>query len=371
MNDAWQRAMDEAAALTRAGRLAEATALIQQTLREAAPTAEPAAPAAQATAADPRADVIDIEARVVDDAPAAPDAAAPPAKATGAPPPGSFTRGQHRGPTGERAYRLFRPHNPPADGRPPPLLVMLHGCTQTPEDFAAGTRMNALADARGWWVLYPAQSRAANRHACWNWFLPSEAQRAGGETSLLADMTSRTVAAHGLDPQRVYAAGLSAGAAMALALGATHPALIAAVGVHSGLAFGSAHDLPSALAAMHQTRPGLPLTRPLRSIIFHGDQDSTVHPGNADEVLSQVLATGSHSALAVDPASVEREVWQAPGARRCTRSRYRGAQGRVDAELWLIHGAGHAWSGGSPSGSFTEASGPDASAEMLRFFDGP
>ncbi len=356
MNEQWRQAMAEATALTRDGRLGEATARIQQALQADAGGAG-AAPAAAP------GEVLDVEARVLADVDAPRTDTA--RSADPGPAPGSFSRGRHRGPAGERAYRLFRPHHPPPDGRAPPLLVMLHGCTQTPEDFATGTAMNTLADTRGWWVLYPAQSRAANRQGCWNWFLPAHTQPGQGEASLIAELSRHVMTAHGLDPTQVAVAGLSAGGAMALALAATHPEVFCAAGVHSGLPYGCAHDLPSALAAMRQGAPGRPLPRPVRTIIFHGDQDTTVHPANADEVLRQVLGAGPQTP---ESGRMEIEHRQAPGARACTRRLHRDAAGRTDAEQWIIHGGGHAWSGGHAHGSFTEPPGPDASAEMLRFF---
>lgn len=366
MNEKLQEALQRASQLTRAGRLADATAAIQLALgRGGRPP--PAAP----RPAD--ADIIDVEARVVGESPIAEErssgADATTAGPFAAPPPGSFTTGRFRNRAGQRDYKLFRPHGAPADGRPPALVVMLHGCTQDPDDFAAGTRMNQLADARGWWVLYPAQSAQANGSGCWNWFKPADQQRGGGEPAILAGMTSETVARHGLDRSRVFVAGLSAGGAMAVTLAATHPELVAAVGVHSGLPHGGAHDLVSALAAMRQGAAAHAPPHRVRTIVFHGDQDHTVHPCNGHAVARQAHAEPAPPG-ARDDSAIETERARVPGGHAYTRTLHRDAEGRVDAEHWLIHGAGHAWSGGSTAGSYTDPRGPDASAEMLRFFEG-
>jgi poly(hydroxyalkanoate) depolymerase family esterase len=373
MNDKLQAAMQRATELTRSGRLNEASAAIQEALgmAQGAFTAQSHASTGtrRHTAADTLGDVIDIEARILTEPGEQPDPTEqpPPAGGRGAEPPaGSFTTGSHHCAAGSREYKLFRPHQAPPDGRRPALVVMLHGCTQNPDDFATGTRMNTLAEARGWWVLYPAQSRAANGSGCWNWFKPGDQRRGAGEPEILADMCASLVNRHGLDPARVFVAGLSAGGAMAVTLGATHPERYAAVGVHSGLPHGSAHDMVSALQAMRQGARAADLAQPLPTIVFHGDQDQTVHPCNG-EAVAQQAQTGSPGAPGDN--GLETEQARAPGGRRYTRSLHRDAQGRVDTEHWLIHGAGHAWSGGSPAGSYTDPQGPDASAQMLRFFD--
>ena len=364
MNEKLQEALQRASQLTRAGRLADATAAIQQALgRGARPP--------PATPRPSDADIIDVEARVVGErAPESERPAPPNEEAPGAaddPSPGSFSTGRFRNQAGQRDYKLFRPHATPEDGRPPALVVMLHGCTQDPDDFAAGTRMNPLADTRGWWVLYPAQSARANGSGCWNWFKPADQQRGGGEPEILAGMTSDIVARHGLDRSRVFVAGLSAGGAMAVTLAATHPELVAAVGVHSGLPHGGAHDLMSALTAMRQGAAAHAPPHRVRTIVFHGDQDHTVHPCNGHAVARQARADPTPPG-ARDDGPTETERARVPGGHAYTRTLHRDADGRVDAEHWLIHGAGHAWSGGSPAGTYTDPRGPDASAEMLRFF---
>jgi poly(hydroxyalkanoate) depolymerase family esterase len=243
---------------------------------------------------------------------------------------------------------------------------MLHGCTQSPDDFAAGTGMNRLAEEHGLLVLYPAQDNAANPQRCWNWFNPEDQQRDRGEPSLIAGMTREVMREHAVDPARVYVAGLSAGGAAAANLAATYPDLYAATGIHSGLPAAAASDLPSAFAAMRQG--AAPSSRPagrklVPTIVFHGDQDSTVSPHNGDRIIAQVraMAEGLQATAAVQRG-------EAPGGRAYSRRLHADAAGRVLLEQWMIHGAGHAWAGGSPAGSYTDPQGPDASREMIRFF---
>lgn len=347
MNPQFQHLMNEATRLTRAGDLQAATAAIQAALAGDAPpgTGQP----------HPAFTAIDAESREVPHA-AQNDSGA--AVRDTAPVPGSFIAGTYANGAAHRNYKLYIP--PSAADGPLPLVVMLHGCTQNPDDFAAGTAMNDLARAQGFYVLYPAQSRKANPQGCWNWFKHSHQQRGRGEAGLLAGMTREVMGRHAIDPQRVYVAGLSAGGAMAAILGAVYPELYAAVGVHSGLAAGAATDLPSALAAMKGgTRAANGAAHGVPTIVFHGDADSTVHAANAD----QVIAACAGPASAVDAQRV-----QAEGGRACTRRTYADAAGRVMAEHWLVHGAPHAWSGGSAQGSYTDPQGPDASTQMVRFF---
>ena len=249
---------------------------------------------------------------------------------------------QHATAAGARAYRLFVPSSRP-EGHAG-LVLMLHGCTQTPEDFALGSRMDLAAEAAGFVVAYPGQTGAHNMQSCWNWFRPEDQSAASGEPALLADLARVLAAEFGLGG-RVFVAGLSAGGAMAAVLAETHPDLFAAVGIHSGLPAGSAHDLPSAFAAMRGQGGGRPPRIP--AIVFHGTADTTVAAANADR-----LVPGSGV-----------ETQGAGGGR--TWSRLTTAQG---SELWRVDGAGHAWFGGDPAGSYADAAGPDASAEMLRFF---
>jgi poly(hydroxyalkanoate) depolymerase family esterase len=265
---------------------------------------------------------------------------------------------------GTRPYKLFVPSG--YDGRPVPLIVMLHGCTQSPDDFAAGTRMNDLAEDQTFLVAWPGQTQGANAQKCWNWFNTGDQQRDQGEPALIAGITREVMGEFAVDPARVFVAGLSAGGAQAAIMGATYPDLYAAIGVHSGLACGAARDMPSAFAAMGMggaPRAGDLREKPVPTIVFHGDRDTTVHPHNGDHVITQSKGK-AHLETTIEHG-------RSPDGVAYTRTVQMGEGGRPVLEQWAIHGAGHAWSGGSPSGSYTDAKGPDASREMMRFFLAP
>ncbi len=355
MNTTFDRLMADATRLTQAGDLRAATEAIQAAMRGSM----------RATSTSPNAndsDVIDGTARRVDGLDL-PNPDSTPAQKD-APRTGQFIDGRHTWANDSCEYKLFVPPQAhgleSGTGKTLPLVVMLHGCTQTPDDFALGTGMNeaALASDEGFFVLYPAQNSQANPSRCWNWFKRSHQQRDLGEPALLADMTRSVIERYAIDRQSVYVAGLSAGGAMAAILGEAYPDIFAAVGVHSGLAVGAAKDVNSAFTAM---KSGASATlksdgKPVPTIVFHGDKDSTVHPVNGEQVVhasarsvAAILTTGSDN------------------GRSFTRSVY-SADGRVLAEHWTVQGAGHAWSGGSAKGSYADARGPNATKEMLRFF---
>jgi poly(hydroxyalkanoate) depolymerase family esterase len=274
-----------------------------------------------------------------------------------------FAAGSFSGEAGTRGYKLYIPST--YRGEAVPLVVMLHGCTQSPDDFAAGTRMNALAEEHACLIVYPGQPQSANAQKCWNWFSPGDQQRDQGEPALIAGITRQVMRDHAVDPRRVYVAGLSAGGAAAAIMGQAYPDLYAAVGVHSGLACGAARDIPSAFAAMRQGGGGTGAagSRPVPTIVFHGDKDSTVNLRNGDAVIAQAKASASGL-----KSSVESGQAAAPGGHGYSRTVHADASGKALCEQWTIQGAGHAWAGGSPSGSYTDPRGPDASREMLRFF---
>ena len=288
---------------------------------------------------------------------------APPSTPDIVPEGGRFIEGTYSNPAGRRAYRLFIPSH--YQGQPLPLVVMLHGCTQSPDDFAAGTRMNFVAEEQTCFVVYPAQRSDANQSKCWNWFRTADQRRGRGEPSLIAGITRQIMRDYSVDPSRVYVGGLSAGAAAAAVLGETYSDLYAAIGVHSGLPCGAAIDLPTAFVAMRQgggtdSRALVGDGPPVPTIVFHGDRDATVHPSNGDQVLEQSMRM----------TSTQRTVHhgRVPGGHAYTRTIHTDASGRGILEHWNIHGAGHAWSGGSAAGSYTDPRGPDATREMLRFF---
>jgi poly(hydroxyalkanoate) depolymerase family esterase len=282
---------------------------------------------------------------------------------------GKYIEAIYTNPAGSRAYKLYIPSG--YQGQAVPLVVMLHGGTQTPDDFAAGTRMNVIAEEETCLVVYPAQPSNANPAKCWNWFRPDDQRRDRGEPSLIAGITRQVMHDYSVDPRRVYVGGLSAGAAAAAVMGATYPDLYAAIAVHSGLACGAADDLISAFAAMRhgglgslsefgETSAVLEDGPAVPTIVFHGDHDTIVHPRNADHVISRSVRTTSWQ------KKVRRG--QVPGGHAYTCTIHTDSNGQAIVEQWCIHGAGHAWSGGSPAGSYTDPRGPDAAKEMLRFF---
>jgi poly(hydroxyalkanoate) depolymerase family esterase len=381
----------EATRLTRAGQLVEATALLQRLLRSESAADAPSSTGGRIALAAPL--IIDAKANPVEETDSPPQSEpatsaqprrlraladrkegrsgiglrgvikrAPLSTPDIVPEGARFIEGRYSSPAGSRAYRLFIPSR--YQERPLPLVVMLHGCTQSPDDFAAGTRMNLIAEEQDCFVVYPAQPSQANQAKCWNWFRTGDQQRDRGEPSLIAGITRQIMDDYLVDRKRVYVGGLSAGAAAAAIMGATYDDLYAAIGIHSGLACGVATDLPSALVAMRQGGSGHKVIAggrtPVPTIVFHGDRDTTVHPNNGDQILEQSVRT----------ISTQRKVHrgQVPGGHAYTRTVLSDASGRGMLEHWNIHGAGHAWAGGSPAGSYTDPRGPDATREMLRFF---
>lgn len=388
MNEARNATMAEALRLTRSGRLSEATDLIQRSLGGTPPptTTRPAftgMPRRSGETPDsglPQASGLleTLQPRLLGGLPGNAPLGRPGNASLGRPtgsgaataaaasaPGGEIRHLTHINPAGSRTYDLYVPTS--YAGEPVPLLVMLHGGSQDATDFAAGTRMNDLAEQHTFIVAYPEQSTAANVGRYWNWFRPEDQRRDAGEPAILAGITRQVMSDYAVDPARVYVAGFSAGGAMAAVMAATYPDLYAAAGVHSGLACQAAQDVPSAFAAMQNGgSAAVPIDIPL--IVFHGDRDNIVAPVNADRLISSRIAA---SAAKASGAEVRRAAMVAgadgPGD-RCSRSVYRDAGGTVVAEQWSVHGGSHTWFGGSPVGSYTDVQGPDASAEILRFF---
>ena len=365
--------MAKATELTKAGKLSEATALIQSLLGKTEPAEAP----------PPEDDVLEGTFTRLDDSagppkpvPQKPRASlretlrgiaaggmpvqAPFATAPAAIPAGAqFLQRSHNSRHGQRDYKLYVPLTR-ADG-PRPLIVMLHGCTQSPDDFAAGTGMNLLAEQHGFLVAYPAQPTGANANKCWNWFKPEDQTRDRGEPALVAGLTRDILRDHGADPRRVYVAGLSAGGAAAAILAAAYPDLYTAVGVHSGLPVGAARDIPQAFSAMRNGAVGTVLKQPVPMITLHGMADATVHPKNGSALVTQSLrAFGALRTTKTRGVS--------PGGKGYRKTSHSKDGGPTLVEQWEIDGAGHAWAGGNPAGTFTDPAGPDASTEMVRFF---
>ena len=377
--------------LTRQGKLAEATVAIQRALSgsQAGTHTRTAWPVSAGAAVIDSPLVLD---GLVREPEASPRRSGEPGAAVAdrVSSPGRFVDSSFTGATGTRAFKLFAPAG--FEGESLPLVVMLHGCTQDPDDFAAGTRMNELAQAEGFFVLYPAQAVRSNSQKCWNWFSPADQRRGTGEPALLAGMVRHVLQTHSIDPDRVYVAGLSAGGAMAAILASEYPDLFAAAGVHSGVAAGAASDVSSAFSVMKNgpaaappwpsagatqwptpardaKADASPRRTPAPVIVFHGDADATVTAANGDAVIAAAL----DGVEAVAENVAENVAGNAAaGQRRVRRTVWRAANAGVDtptlAEHWLVEDASHAWSGGAPAGSYTDPTGPDASREMLRFF---
>jgi len=367
-----ERALASAGLDTTGGPMRDVT----ETIRRALSSGGVAAPLSPSGGAKP---YIDVDARVVGhgqervvDFPSEP-------AVLGRVAPGTFVTREFTNQAGTRAYKLYVPAH--ASVTPMPVVVMLHGCTQSADDFAAGTKMNRLADEHGFLVVYPEQAAHANPSKCWNWFKAQDQVRDSGEPSLIAGIVRDVVARHGADPRRIFVAGLSAGAAMAVVLGETYPELFAGVGAHSGLAYGSAHDVPSAMVAMKGGRSGIvhpqgfhgvsaelgrKAAQAVPTIVFHGDRDHTVQHTNGVQIIKQASDAHAREAGVALQARVERGT--ATGGREYSRTVHADPSGQACMESWTIHGAGHAWSGGDPGGSYTDGKGPDASSEMVRFF---
>lgn len=276
-------------------------------------------------------------------------------------------------------YRLYLPDRPDGSG-PPALVVMLHGCTQSAEDFAAGTRMHELAESEGFLLVLPEQRPDAHPQRCWNWYDPAHQRRDAGEPALIAGIAREVLAEHGADPDRVYVGGISAGGAMSLNVAAAYPDLFAAVGVHSGVGYAAAQDVEEALRVMREGPPEPAFraealraamgerARVLPLLAIHGSEDAVVDPVNSDALAAQwTLVMGWIRGGGPPPRLHQRRGEE--GGRAFSQAVLSDPEGEGSiVEKWRVEGLGHAWSGGSPGGSYTDPAGPDASREMVRFF---
>jgi|GEM_PF-1792847 len=287
---------------------------------------------------------------------------------------GTATTEQHAG----RNVRVFVPTKPAA---PAPLVVMLHGCTQTPDAFADATKMDEVAEEAGFVVAYPEEPPSAIASRCWQWWEPAHQARDAGEPKLLATIVDGVVAAHGVDKDQVYAAGISAGGAMTVILGATYPDRFAAVGVLAGLEYKAATTLSAALSASSQGGPSPAAqgalahaamgsrARVVPAFVLHGSADSVVAKVNGDQVAAQWLHVAG---VVLGEGAIERGS-AVPGedGRPFTRVVHRNkGNGAAIVEHFVVEGLGHAWPGGRDGGSYSDPRGPDASRLLWSFFRG-
>jgi poly(hydroxyalkanoate) depolymerase family esterase len=297
---------------------------------------------------------------------------------------GSWTDGSVTNASGSRGYRLRVPAGYTSKSARP-LVMMLHGCTQTPDVFAAATQMNSIADENNFLVVYPEETASANALKCWNWFDSSHQSRGQGEPSLLALIVNQVRADFKVDARRVYVAGFSAGGAMAVIMGATYPDLFAATGVHSGIAYKAATNLKEARPAMAQggtdaARLGQlayqamgDTKHTMRVILFQGAKDNLVAPLNAAQIITQwtraddLVDDGKDNESVDDVADKTTESVTA-GGYAYKKSVYNNRSGEPLIEAWMIQELKHAWSGGAAGASYTDPKGPNASQEIWRFF---
>jgi len=341
--------------LNRVGQLMDATRQIQRTL--AGLTARAASPSASYSPANP-----DDSATAPLLAPSHPHPHTLPTE------PASFKSDVFASAGTSWPYRLYVPAT--AGSEALPLVVLLHGCTQTATDFALGTAMNKLAAQKKFAVLYPEQLKRANSSRCWNWFEPQNQKRGSGEPGMIAALTQQVIASRNIDASRVYVTGLSAGGAMAAVVAGLYPDIFAAVGVHSGLPCGAAHDIPSAFNVMRSGNPpkAAGAAMPggsMPTIVFHGTADKTVHPDNGEHIVNAAVKAAEAAGKPLTRSEVRQE---GGGARTARRTRFLAEDGTPWVEHWEVASGPHGWSGGDTAGSYTDPTGPSASAAMLEFF---
>jgi len=292
----------------------------------------------------------------------------------------TFTRHLYQSSEGARAYWLFVPGGV-SEGTSLPLVVLLHGCTQDAADVARGSRLNQYAEAQHFLVLYPEQPAAANPQKCWNWFVPEHQQRGAGEPALIEAMTRQVMAGRKVDPRRVFLAGISAGGAMAVLTALDYPELFAALAVHSGIQYRAAASATEAIAAMKNGGPAPgdrarlayaamgPRARMVPAMLLQGSKDPSVQPANLEALVAQFRALAELAGAGEGGkgrGEGEREETE-QGKYRTIRTVYRDALGNSQIESWMIEGLAHAWSGGSPEGTWTDPAAPEMTREIVRF----
>ena len=300
---------------------------------------------------------------------------------------GSWVTATAKTSTGSLDYKVWVP----ADYRktkPAPLVLMLHGCLQGPEDLAALSQMNSLADKETFLVVYPQQTAAANALRCWNWFDPKHQDRGAGEPSLIAAAINDVRASYRVREQQIYVVGISAGGAMAVLMAAAYPEIFAAVGVIAAPEYKAASTVQGGLAAMKNggpdpTQQGLAAYQAMQKsgarkkkriplMDIQGTKDPYVNPINSDQLVAQWVQTNDllddgkdNDSITKSPVTAEGAV---PNGYSYTKYSYRDRKGHVVVEKLVVNGLGHAWSGSTTANQFADAKGPDATMEIWRFF---
>ncbi len=299
---------------------------------------------------------------------------------------GTWQQYTYNGPAGSRPYFVYTPANYQV-GKAAPMIVMLHGCAQTPADFATSTEMDQLSDQKQFIVVYPQETRTYNQEACWNWFDPADQSRGSGEPAIIAgivQVVEQTTSQWTIDTHHVYVAGFSAGAAMSVILGATYPDIFAAISVQSGLEYKAATTSNDGFTALRQGGPDPTqqgqvaynamgsAARVVPTISFNGTSDYLVYPVNGEQVVRQWMQTdhlaskNTYNASFTSPTSTTNG--QVPGGRSYTVYTWNDTNGNEVQEYWVVNSMGHAWSGGSSNGSFTDTQGPSATQAIYHFF---
>lgn len=275
----------------------------------------------------------------------------------------------------------------------PPLVIALHGCNQSAEEFLTATGLENLVDAERIVLALPeAEVSGDNPLGCWRWWEPDNQRRDGREPRRITALIDAMDVP--VDRQRVYALGLSAGGAMAVILGTVYPDVFAAVGVHSGVGFAAAANTACALKILGDAPPRVeargrlaylhqPRHRIVPTMILHGRADDTVDPRHAEGLVRELARRndfiddgdgGNHSfdaapdATLADPGPCRGDSESSPCYAHELK-RYTDRDGRAVLQQVMVDRLGHAWSGGREGHRYADPAGPDAGAMFWRFFD--